>query len=63
VIDAIAGQNWKSEHLTMSNEIRSCPFTMEKRNERATGIEPAWPAWKAGTLPLSYARAFLELKK
>ena len=24
--------------------------------ERATGIEPAWPAWKAGTLPLSYAR-------
>ena len=27
------------------------------RTERATGIEPAWPAWKAGTLPLSYARA------
>jgi hypothetical protein len=25
--------------------------------ERATGIEPAQPAWKAGTLPLSYARA------
>jgi hypothetical protein len=25
--------------------------------ERAAGIEPAWPAWKAGTLPLSYARA------
>jgi hypothetical protein len=24
--------------------------------ERATGIEPAWPAWKAGTLPLSYTR-------
>jgi hypothetical protein len=24
--------------------------------ERAAGIEPAWPAWKAGTLPLSYAR-------
>jgi hypothetical protein len=24
--------------------------------ERATGIEPAWPAWKAGALPLSYAR-------
>ena len=31
-------------------------FTYEKVNERATGIEPAWPAWKAGTLPLSYAR-------
>ena len=28
-----------------------------RRGERATGIEPAWPAWKAGTLPLSYARA------
>ena len=21
-----------------------------------TGIEPAWPAWKAGALPLSYIR-------
>src|SRR5947199_10253673 len=28
----------------------------QRANERATGIEPAWPAWKAGTLPLSYAR-------
>ena len=25
-------------------------------NERVTGIEPAWPAWKAGALPLSYTR-------
>ena len=24
--------------------------------ERQTGIEPAWPAWKAGALPLSYCR-------
>jgi hypothetical protein len=24
--------------------------------ERAAGIEPAWLAWKARTLPLSYAR-------
>ena len=24
--------------------------------ERVTGIEPAQPAWKAGTLPLSYTR-------
>jgi hypothetical protein len=29
---------------------------MPRRMERAAGIEPAWPAWKAGTLPLSYAR-------
>jgi hypothetical protein len=27
-----------------------------KELERATGIEPAWPVWKTGTLPLSYAR-------
>jgi hypothetical protein len=40
----------------MSSDVRSRQFTSEKRNERATGIEPALPAWKAGTLPLSYAR-------
>jgi hypothetical protein len=27
--------------------------------ERVTGIEPAWPAWKAGALPLSYTREFV----
>jgi hypothetical protein len=25
-------------------------------NERVKGIEPSQPAWKAGTLPLSYTR-------
>src|SRR5688500_6096904 len=25
--------------------------------ERVMGIEPTWPAWKAGTLPLSYTRS------
>ena len=24
--------------------------------ERVEGIEPSWPAWKAGTLPLCYTR-------
>ena len=24
--------------------------------ERVTGIEPAWPAWEAGVLPLDYTR-------
>jgi hypothetical protein len=24
--------------------------------ERAMGIEPTWPAWRAGVLPLNYAR-------
>ena len=28
--------------------------------ERVTGIEPAWPAWKAGALPLSYTRERVE---
>jgi hypothetical protein len=28
--------------------------------ERAAGIEPASPAWKAGALPLSYARLVSE---
>ena len=28
--------------------------------ERVTGIEPAWPAWKAGALPLSYTREWCE---
>ena len=30
---------------------------IERRLERVKGIEPSWPAWKAGTLPLSYTRA------
>jgi hypothetical protein len=25
--------------------------------ERVRGIEPPWPAWKAGALPLSYTRS------
>ncbi len=29
--------------------------------ERVTGIEPAWPAWKAGALPLSYTRGVHSL--
>ena len=28
--------------------------------ERATGIEPALPAWEAGVLPLNYARVAAE---
>ncbi len=40
---------------------RSCPtigpHPLLRALERVAGIEPAWPAWKAGTLPLSYTRA------
>jgi hypothetical protein len=37
----------------------SCGFQgvfAEDEKERVEGIEPSWPAWKAGTLPLSYTR-------
>ncbi len=30
--------------------------------ERETGIEPAYPAWKAGALPLSYSRPTQHLQ-
>ena len=33
-----------------------------ERMERVTGIEPAWPAWKAGALPLSYTREPILLR-
>ena len=29
--------------------------------ERVGGIEPPWPAWKAGALPLSYTRIGLSI--
>ena len=32
-------------------------FARPAAMERVAGSEPAWPAWKAGTLPLSYTRA------
>ena len=36
----------------------ACPVLerLGEEVERVAGIEPAWPAWKAGTLPLSYTR-------
>jgi hypothetical protein len=39
-----------------SHDREGPPFLLVIGVERATGIEPAWPAWKAGALPLSYAR-------
>ena len=32
----------------------------EVKMERVMGIEPTWPAWKAGALPLSYTRSSLR---
>ena len=36
----------------------SCSIQMSywRMLERVTGIEPAYPAWKAGVLPLNYTR-------
>ncbi len=36
--------------VTQSSSLKKKPL------ERVTGIEPAYPAWKAGALPLSYTR-------
>ncbi len=31
-------------------------YFSERKMERVMGIEPTWPAWKAGVLPLNYTR-------
>ena len=50
------GQNlWLNANKKL--QVKQMPSLERKYNmERATGIEPAWPAWEAGALPLSYAR-------
>ena len=40
-----------SNEAFMAVFVGKAPFS-----ERVVGIEPTWPAWKAGTLPLSYTR-------
>jgi hypothetical protein len=46
--DTVAGHQ-AAPHHAMSRKTA-------QRAERAKGIEPSPPAWKAGALPLSYAR-------
>ncbi len=44
-------------HVRQILSLLRLPFRHSgKEMERVTGIEPVWPAWKAGTLPLSYTR-------
>ena len=38
----------------LSLRVRTGLFSIQM--ERVMGIEPTWPAWKAGALPLSYTR-------
>ena len=54
----LSGNKYPISAPVRSTEIpRGSGAQRSTSNQRATGIEPAWPAWKAGTLPLSYARA------
>ena len=32
-----------------------------RRSKRVMGIEPTYPAWKAGVLPLNYTRVYVKL--
>ena len=41
---------------------RQCMPEIEKL-ERVAGIEPAYSAWKAAALPLSYTRALFSLER
>ena len=47
------------EQATQKKEARESSIHAEysaEGLERVMGIEPTWPAWKAGALPLSYTR-------
>ena len=35
-------------------------FRLCSRRERVMGIEPTYPAWKAGVLPLNYTRIYVK---
>jgi hypothetical protein len=60
--------DWESQLYVLNNEDfvltdKVSPLWEEpsrkaraKEMERVNGIEPSWPAWKAGALPLSYTR-------
>ncbi len=48
---------------TIRLQARKLVLTCEDPLERAKGIEPSWPAWKAGALPLSYARTGLASRR
>jgi hypothetical protein len=62
-VDRVAGHHFLSETGTApprNASQRASPQFLAAR-QRVAGIEPAWPAWKAGTLPLSYTRETFTL--
>ena len=62
---SVIGQMWagldSNQRRHKPADLQSAPFghfgTSPRELERAMGIEPTSPAWKAGALPLCYARA------
>jgi hypothetical protein len=53
---ARGGHGWAKCDVGVRRPVAVHPAELGLRGERVTGIEPAWPAWKAGALPLSYTR-------
>ena len=51
----------KMQDLVESVRINSLPTT-PLSHKRVMGIEPTYPAWKAGVLPLNYTRTFVLVR-
>ena len=56
----VCGTNPEFEDIDEGTKV---PIYQRLYQERATGIEPALPAWEAGVLPLNYARALSTISK
>ena len=61
--DNITKKNYYQSIDTVSTFNKMCistlkaqPLQQGKKIERVMGIEPTYPAWKAGVLPLNYTR-------
>ena len=49
-------------HIIPANTLMQKRCELPLTLERVMGIEPTYPAWKAGVLPLNYTRASVPLK-
>ena len=47
---------YPAELQTQSSSIRTISQSFQALRKRVMGIEPTYPAWKAGVLPLNYTR-------
>ena len=48
---------WQGDTPPLSH---SCIYVKPFRVKRVMGIEPTYPAWKAGVLPLNYTRIYVK---